>query len=590
MFRRTTTLIGAVALGMASVGAIAKNQKIIGGEEAQAGNYPWMIALLDDSSEQMCGASLINNSWAVTAAHCVEDGPADGFKVFIGGTDLRNMNDGEVIDVVNVVAHPEYGDDHDIALLQLATPTARGAISQATTQLDNGLADGQTLRVMGWGLTSSSEQAQGSNTLLEVDVPLRNRQQCSDAYRSSDDIEITDNMICAGSETEEKDSCNGDSGGPLVVRGDNNEWQLLGVVSFGSSLGCAAKTHPGVYTRVSRYSDWISSTTNGVTISGGYDFGYVPTSIAIQEQISLSNQGNTDVLVQGLSFDGDSSFTIVEDGCSQTMLAGSSSCELTVQFLSESAGDKRATVSVSTSSSESANISVALSANALTAVDLGAAADNTTLQWWSGGDSEWLSDSEEAAVEGSAAKSGEISHNQSTVLLTIVNGPQPLSFRWKSSTEEEYDKVSLLIDGKQTASLSGETEWQDVSEELGNGTHRVAWVYEKDEYDDEAPNGVTRRDTVWIDGVSLTSNAGTNTPQPNDTPQTNTPDPAPTPAPAPGGNSASPSASNNNASTNSTNGSGGGGGAMSWPIVLSLIVFAMWSAFFRSHIVSKREV
>ncbi|MEM8497565.1 MAG: trypsin-like serine protease [Pseudomonadota bacterium] len=583
MFRKTTTLIGVIALGMASMGAIAKNQKIIGGEQAQAGSYPWMAALLDSSLEQICGASMIDNNWAVTAAHCIEDGPVDGFKVFVGGTDLRHMNDAEVIDVVKVVAHPEYNEDHDIALLQLATPTTAATISQATAAFDNGLTDGQTLKVMGWGLTSSSDGAQGSNTLLEVDVPLRNRQQCIDAYRSSDDIEITDNMICAGSETEEKDSCNGDSGGPLVVRGSDNEWQLLGVVSFGSSLGCAAKTHPGVYTRVSRYSDWISSTTNGVSVSGGYDFGYVPTSVAVLEQITLSNQSNTDVLVQGLSVDGDAAFTVMQDGCSQMTLAGNSSCELSVRFLSESAGEKRATVSVSTSNADSANISVALSANALAAVDVGQAADNTTLQWWSGGDSEWLSDSEDAAVEGSAAKSGDISHNQSTVLLTMISGPKPLSFRWKASTEEEYDNVTLLIDGKQRAKLSGETEWQDVRQEIGDGTQRVAWVYKKDEYDDEAPNGVTRRDTVWIDGVKLQSDSGT------DAPPTHNPDPAPIPMPTPTDNTIAASANNNNAGASNATGSSGGGGALSLPILLSLIAFALWSAPRRNRIAISNE-
>ena len=42
----------------------------------------------------------------------------------------------------------------------------------------------------------------------------------------------------------------GDSGGPLTVGG-----KLVGIVSW--SIGCGESEYPGVYTRVSKYIDWI---------------------------------------------------------------------------------------------------------------------------------------------------------------------------------------------------------------------------------------------------------------------------------------------------------------------------------------------
>ena len=57
-------------------------------------------------------------------------------------------------------------------------------------------------------------------------------------------------MICAGYPEGGKDSCDGDGGGPLVCNAE-----LQGITSWGR--GCGKPGHPGVYTKVCNFVDWL---------------------------------------------------------------------------------------------------------------------------------------------------------------------------------------------------------------------------------------------------------------------------------------------------------------------------------------------
>jgi secreted trypsin-like serine protease len=239
---------------------------IIGGQEAQIGAWPWMVALVaagqaDASQGQFCGGSLIDATWVLTAAHCTfrSSGaarPPTDIDIVIGRHQL-SANTGERVDVVRIVRHPGYRHgnnfDNDVALLELATAVAATPIKFTDAQTVALETPARSVTVIGWGV---ADNEQPSDVLRQVEIPLVDLTTCRLSYGIFDG-EVTDNMLCAGLKAGGKDSCQGDSGGPLMTFDTGTStWKQVGIVSWGD--GCAAPNFYGVYTRLSRYADWVA--------------------------------------------------------------------------------------------------------------------------------------------------------------------------------------------------------------------------------------------------------------------------------------------------------------------------------------------
>ncbi|XP_050399082.1 serine protease hepsin isoform X2 [Patella vulgata] len=50
---------------------VTSANRIIGGKSALAGEYPWQVSLRYQG-QHVCGGTLIDHQWVLTAAHCLE--------------------------------------------------------------------------------------------------------------------------------------------------------------------------------------------------------------------------------------------------------------------------------------------------------------------------------------------------------------------------------------------------------------------------------------------------------------------------------------------------------------------------------------
>ncbi|KAH6695456.1 trypsin [Plectosphaerella plurivora] len=240
--------------------------KVVGGSNAEAGEFPFIVSL-QGSEGHFCGGTLLDASTVLTAAHC--GGESDVGNLSVRAGSLDRTTGGHLIPVASITVHPGWSDPSeltDVAIWKLESALPDDPAISFAHISPNGTdpTPGTMATVAGWGATDPTvEQDTSPDMLLKVDVPIIARDTCKFWYRNSTYSSVNNDMVCAGAVGGGRGSCFGDSGGPLV---DASTGNLIGVVSWGDDI-CAGPETPGVYARVDTLRSWILQTAG--LVKGG---------------------------------------------------------------------------------------------------------------------------------------------------------------------------------------------------------------------------------------------------------------------------------------------------------------------------------
>lgn len=259
----------------------ASTGRILGGKNAKLGEIPWHLLIKEP---RRGGASLINDRWAVTAAHVVEDVEETSLRLYGGLIDGRTadrLSDVVVVDSERIIIHPDYvkgiedrtSFDNDIALIRFSTRVNLGPnlIPICLPEVKRSWVENELGTVSGWGKTEVQIKKEDatrfvtSAQLKYAHIGVKPLSECEDTPLTSTKKRMlfTNNMFCAGADG--KDSCQKDSGGPFVLpmlAEGREPYYLTGIVSWGPP--CEERQYKGYYTKVENYVDWIKKTIDTI--------------------------------------------------------------------------------------------------------------------------------------------------------------------------------------------------------------------------------------------------------------------------------------------------------------------------------------
>lgn len=151
---------------------------------------------------------------------------------------------------------------------------------------------------------------------------------------------------------------------------------------------------------------------------------------------------------------------------------------------------------VSSSGLPSKTVTVELSVTASSVtLEEGVDQDSSTLT--DAGDASWFGQVVNTHDGQDVGRSGVIGDNETTGFSVDVTGPGVLTFWWRTDSEADSDKAIFSVGGVETVTLSGDTDWERQTIDIGAGTQTLLWSYAKN------ASGSSGEDAAWVDEIEF---------------------------------------------------------------------------------------
>ncbi|TWD38754.1 secreted trypsin-like serine protease [Vibrio crassostreae] len=495
--------LGVCVVSLSSTSVLADvSARIINGEEATQGNWPFMAALVSRNVNaydgQFCGASFIGERYVLTAAHCVEGNGREDLDVVIGVSNLSASQAAQHRYAVdNIYVHEYYNSaatGNDIAIIELVEKPAESVVNLVDGYVRGNLNDGQMLTVMGWGDQDASDGYSSKSELYQVNVPLVNQYQCNTVPYSGYSS-IGSDAFCAGYSDGGYDSCQGDSGGPIVVS-TNGVYEQLGIVSWGK--GCAEANAYGVYTNISYFDDWIDEQKAGFSYRQVEMLG-ARLLAPISHTFEFTNKSDQNIQVNRVYPISGNDTVITDNGCS-TLTVGQS-CEVVVSFDLNSIGEHEFGINVDTDS--------LLGTVTSTASVVGARSVTNTVNSYVSVPNSGVYSTQAWGTEGDSLSSPPISHGTSAALIVEGIPAGTVSFDLTASSEADYDFVEVYSNGQKFDSVSGEFSGSVNLPLVRDADNSFMITYVKDSSGSSGSDRVTITNFAYTDEIKISKSEGT---------------------------------------------------------------------------------
>lgn len=250
MISKLFVLLSVIAFSVATP-SWDRESRIVGGSNAGSGQFPYQVSLRSNANAHFCGGNIINNRWALSAAHCTAGRAQNGFRVVVG-THLLNSG-GVAHQSLRYVNHPQYNPStiaNDVSVTQTATVIAFNNLAQPIALGSAFVGGGVNAVISGWGGTAQTGGPAPNNLQWFTATTLTNA-DCRNRHTTQNAAFVFDHKICTFTRAGQG-ICQGDSGGPLVAGN-----AVIGTVSW--NIPCA-RGFPDAYDRVASFRTWILNT------------------------------------------------------------------------------------------------------------------------------------------------------------------------------------------------------------------------------------------------------------------------------------------------------------------------------------------